>query len=99
MQEIFEKEKCAIVFHALELVGNVFFLGSRSLDTLRSLQNFVEIHVLTMRRNSEIFRLILKALVSVGEPVSVKDAPLRYNRSALGERERDKYPETVSVLG
>ena len=48
-----------------------------------------------MREYSELLWLSLKALVSVEEPISVEDAPLR---SSPGEK-INMYPQMILVLG
>ena len=50
-----------------------------------------------MRESSEIFWFSLKASVSVEEPVSVEDVPLRY--ALLRSGVEDEHPQVLLVLG
>ena len=52
-----------------------------------------------MRESSILFWLSLKALVSVEEPVSVEDAPLRCASLSSGGWGEGKHPQMLLVLG
>ena len=78
MQEKFEKN-CNIVLLTRELVGNKIFAWWLAIEhSTHTLKVFFEKHVFEVRESSELFRLSLKALVGVEEPVSVEDACIRY---------------------
>ena len=86
MQNIFEKRNFFIVFSAHEIIGKKYFFPGRSVKghPTESLK-IVETFVFRMRGNSELLRLPLKILVTVEEPVSVKDASLCYASLCSGE--------------
>ena len=75
LMQMILRKKCIIVFHSLELVENCFFSSWRS----------------AIGGNSELFWLLLKALVSV------EDTPLRY--ASLCSGREDKHPRMLLVLG
>ena len=81
------------VLHTLELVDNNIFSSSRSAIGHPTQPLKVSLNTcFLIGGNSELFSLPLESLVSVEEPISVKNAHLFYASTSMGEH---KLPQRI----
>ena len=89
MQKVFEKQNCTIVLLAFELLGNnVFFMAVGRRTPHTAFKSLLKYMYSGQGINSELFSLLLKALVSVEEVA----------RASLRSGGEDNYPHMLLVI-